>query len=163
VRQRISNQNWDPQMMLEKALRGDYPSANKRSEHRQDEIAYWRERCGLAPIEIDEDTAAAAEALEPDADEAFLAMTSKSQHTLIHSYLLSTFEQDWQRGAYLCRLANLRLPAESHAAYTESEDHLARWQRRQRMAARKEQAPAAKSGARREMLVGGMLTFEEIQ
>lgn len=146
MRQRINNEHWDPERMLAKAQAGDYPSASRRSEHRQDEIAYWRERCGMAPLALDEDTAAAAEALELDADEIFLDMAPKSQRVVIHSYLLSMYEQDWQRGAYLCRLANLRLPAESHAAYTESEERLARWQRRQRMAARKAEGPKVSGG-----------------
>lgn len=146
MRPRISNRNFDPEAMLAKALRGDYPQASKRSEHRMEEIAYWRERCGLAPLEADVDATVAAEALEQDVDDVFLAESPKRQRAIIHSYLLSSYEDDWQRGAYLCRLANLRLPAESHAAYHEYEERLTRWQRKQRMAARKGQAQSPKVG-----------------
>lgn len=143
MRPRISNRNFDPEAMLTKALRGDYPRASKRSEHRMDEIAYWRERCGLVPLEADAD---AAEAIEPDADEVFLAMTPKGQRVIIHSYLLSSYEDDWQHGAYLCRLSARRLPAESHMAYHEYETRTERWQRKQRLAARKGQAQSPKVG-----------------
>lgn len=41
---RVTNAHLDPEAMLAKAIAGAYPSAAKGSKHREDEIAYWRDR-----------------------------------------------------------------------------------------------------------------------
>lgn len=43
LRPRVSNEGWDVQRMLRRAIAADYPSA-KNPATRQDEIAYWRAR-----------------------------------------------------------------------------------------------------------------------
>lgn len=51
VRLPISNADWDPGRMLEKALRGRYPSAKYDSSERPAEIAYWRSRCKVVGVD----------------------------------------------------------------------------------------------------------------
>lgn len=146
----ITSDGFDASAMLAKALRGDYPRAGLRSKHRAEEIAYWRGRAGL-PAEADPAGESPAAAPPPDDDEAFLALPPAGQRSLIHSYLLSEFEPDFWRGAHLCALAGLRLPAESHEAWHGWLGRIDAWQRRQRLAA---------LGVRREALRGGLLSWE---
>lgn len=130
----ITSDRFDPAAMLTKARRGAYPSAGKRSTYRDEEIAYWRGRCGLA-AEVDPAGEAPAAAPPPDDDADFLASSPERQRLLIRSYLLSEYEVDWHRGAALCALAGMRLPAEAHAAWASWHERMASWQRRQRLAA----------------------------
>jgi hypothetical protein len=145
TRPRVGNAHFDAEAMLAKAQRRGYPTAASNKPLRNDpdmterqaEIAYWRGRCGL-PVEADPTDAGddAPAHAEPDGDDAFLAMSAKARRTLVHAYLLSSYEVDWLRGAHLCELAGLCLPAEAHAAWTAWHERLANWQRRQRLAAR---------------------------
>jgi hypothetical protein len=38
--------------MYGKALRGEYPSAERRSKHRDGELVYWRGRCEAEGVDV---------------------------------------------------------------------------------------------------------------
>nr|MBP7571597.1 hypothetical protein [Acidobacteriota bacterium] len=116
-RPRITNEGWDPVLMLRRAKQGVYPAAAEWSQHRDDEIAYWRQRCGLPP-----DAPAAAHPDEvqaeapPSDDAAFLALTPREQRASAWNHLTSLSEDDQGAGRRLCRLAGLDPDAEAQAA-----------------------------------------------
>ena len=143
-REPITSAGFDPHAMLAKARRGAYPSADRRSKHRDDEIAYWRDRCGLPP---DAPAAAHPAAVQADAppsdDAAFLDLDPREQRARAWNHLTSLSEADQGTGRHLCRLAGLDPDAEAQAAQAAQAASLERFQRRARMAARVGRAGAA--------------------
>lgn len=133
----VTNEHWDPQVMLRKAQAGSYPTAKSSrpsrdvfglSEH-EAEVAYWRQRCDL-PVDLPDDVASEAIVVEPDADERFLQLRPMQQRARIHNFLTSTDEGDQARGAALCALCGRDVAHERAAAATIAARKLAACQER---------------------------------
>ncbi len=147
-REPITSAGFDPHAMLAKALAGAYPAAGRRSKHRGDEIAYWRQRCGLpadAPAAAHPDEAPAD--APPSDDAAFLELAPAERRAAAWNYLTSLSEADQATGRHLCRLAGLDPVIEAQAAREAQAASLERFQRRARMAARVGRAGAAPAAA----------------
>ncbi len=145
-REPITSAGFDPQRMLAKAVAGAYPAAKRHAKTRDDEIAYWRQRCGLPPdapaaAHPDEEPAEAPQS----ADAAFLDLDPREQRARAWNHLTSLSEADQGTGRHLCRLAGLDPDAEAQAAQAAQAASLARFQRRARLQARVGRAPAAAS------------------
>lgn len=142
IRPPVTNERWDPAVMLAKAEAGAYPTAkSQRPSYEQPgmteaeaEVAYWRERCGLSAdlADVDEADAAPHHGHDADLDARFLALGPSKQRALIRSYLMAAQEVDQERGSHLCRLAGLDLARERAAAQRHALLVLARTQERLR-------------------------------
>lgn len=126
-RPRVTNERWDPAVMLAKARAGAYPTAKSKRPSRdmpgmteaEAEVAYWTQRCGL-PLDLPADEldapAAHAHSHDADLDAQFAALGPTKQRGIIRSYLSSTQDADQERGAHLCAMAGLDVHQERRAA-----------------------------------------------